>query len=348
MAFIKFALFKFYEQANITEQMTKEEEIIYDAIRNLKQLTDMKDVTFFRATAQAGYDYDIIINGITFACEVKTQVNKTNYNLIVQELNELKVRTIKPLMIVAQYFAPNLHEIFSQDGINTIESNGNCNIRANPLFIYISGQKAVLPKETKGRAFNEAGLKLIFYFLQEFYNINKPYRKISEETGLSLGTIKNVVEDLYINRFVIITPNGRFLTNRIGLLNIWQIYYNQTLKPKLLLKEMEFVDDESRKNWKDIALPNGMCWGGEGGAFLIDKYLVPEQFVVYTEVPSVMIMMTRKVKFQENGKIRLYQKFWKGGIDEKVAPKILIYADLMGSGNSRCIEAAQRLIANGI
>lgn len=345
--FITFALFKFYEQANITKQMTKE-EIIYDAIRNLRQLTNLKNITFFRANERAGYDYDITINGTTFACEVKTQVNKANYNLAVQELNELKVRTIKPLMVIAQYFAPDTHNKFSQDGINTMESNGNCNIRANPLFIYISGQKAVPPIETKGRAFNEAGLKLIFYFLQEFNNVNKPYRIICEDTGVSLGTIKNVVEDLYINRFVIITPGGRFLTNRIGLLNIWQMYYNQTLKPKLLLKEMEFVDNESRKNWKDLALPNGMCWGGEGGAFLIDKYLIPEQFDVYTEVPSAMLMMTRKIKFQGNGRIRLYQKFWKGRINEKVAPKILIYADLMGSGNSRCIEAAQRLIANGI
>jgi hypothetical protein len=46
--------------------------------------------------------------------------------------------------------------------------------------------------------------------------------------------------------------------------------------------------------------------------------------------------------------VRVYQKFWKSYENEKVAPKILIYADLMGSGNSRCIEAAQRLIENGI
>ena len=97
--------------------------------------------------------------------------------------------------------------------------------------------------------------------------------------------------------------------------------------------------------WQTVAKH---IWGGEGGAFLIDRYLVPELFDIYTETPSVKLMMTKKVKFQEKGRIRLYQKFWKGIIDEKTAPKILIYADLMGSGNSRCIEAAQRLIENGI
>ena len=79
-----------------------------------------------------------------------------------------------------------------------------------------------------------------------------------------------------------------------------------------------------------------------------DHYLIPEQFDIYTEVPSVKLMMTKKMRFEENGSIRVYQKFWKSYENEKVAPKILIYADLMGSGKSRCIEAAQRLIENGI
>lgn len=54
------------------------------------------------------------------------------------------------------------------------------------------------------------------------------------------------------------------------------------------------------------------------------------------------------MRFEENGSIRIYQKFRKGYENEKMAPRILIYADLKGGGNSRCIEAAQRLIENGI
>ena len=327
--------------------MIRKDEIIYDVIRNLKQLTNLDDITFKEA-GQAGYDFDLTINGITFACEVKAQVNKANYNLLIRHMNAIRKQTDKPMIIASQHFVPELIDKFSEDRINVVESSGNCNICVAPLFIRISGQKAVVPKETNGKALNVAGLKLIFYFLQEDSRINMPYRKISEDTGLSLGTIKNVMEELNRNMFVINTAKGRFLKNKKELLDVWQTYYNQTLKPKLILKEMEFVDSESRKYWDNIALPDGMCWGGECGAYLTDGYLIPERFEVYTEVPSAKLMMTRKVRFQEKGRIRLYQKFWKGNMCEKVAPKILVYADLMGSGNSRCIEAAQRLIENGI
>lgn len=327
--------------------MVREEEIINDVIYNLKRLTNLESISF-KAVKQQHYDYDLTINGVMFACEVKQQVNKANFNLVVQQLRKLKVQTDKPLIVVARHFSHEVFDSLSREGISFVESSGNCKIVAGPLFITINGQKSIQLKETKGRAFNEAGLKVVFYFLLSDGNINKPYRQIKEETGLSLGTIKNVVEELTNGLYVMRTSKGRFLKNKKELLDIWQTYYNQSMKPKLLLKEMEFVDADCRRDWEKIVLPDGMCWGGEGGAFLIDRYLVPEQFDIYTETPSVKLMMTKKVKFQEQGRIKLYQKFWKANIDEKTAPKILIYADLMGSGNSRCIEAAKRLVENGI
>lgn len=324
-----------------------EEEIINDVVYNLKRLTNLESISFKAANRQQ-YNYDLTINGVTFACEVKKQVNKANCNLVVQQLRKLKEKTDKPLMVAASHFSPETFESLRQEGISVVESSGNCNIVASPLFINISGQKSIQTKEGRGKAFNEAGLKLIFFFLLDDGNINKPYRQINKETGLSLGTIKNVIEELANGQYVITTSKGRFLKNKKELLDIWQTYYNQTLKPKLMVKEMEFVDADCRRDWESIPLPDGACWGGEGGAYMTDHYLIPEQFDIYTEVPSVKLMMTKKMRFEENGSIRIYRKFWIGYENEKVAPRILIYADLIGSGNSRCIEAAQRMIENGI
>ena len=326
--------------------MIREEEIINDVVYNLKRLTNLKDIDF--KIGGPGYDYDFMINGTTFACEVKRQVSKANYNLVVQQMRRLKEQTNKPLMVVAQHFVPELFDKFPNEGISIVESNGNCMISEPPLFIYITGQKSTIPREMKGNAFNEAGLKVIFYFLLDEANISKPYRVISKETGLSLGTINNVMEELQRNQFVFSTPQRRILKNKRGLLDLWQTHYNQKLKPKLMIKEMDFVDSESWENWERIILPEGMYWGGEGGAYILNHYMIPEQFDIYTETPSIKLMMTKKVRFQENGRIKLYQKFWKGIWHEKVAPKILVYADLLGSGNSRCIEAAKKLVENGI
>ena len=327
--------------------MIKESEIINDVVFNLRRLTNLESIEVKPKGPQVGYDYNLIINNVEFACEVKIQVSKANYNLVLQQMRKLKEEVDLPLLLASHYFAPDVFESFSAEGINVVDSSGNCKIEAKQLFINIIGQKSTPIKQPKGKAFNEAGLKAVFYFLLNDTNINQPYRQISNNTGLSLGTITNVVEELLYEKFVIKTSKGRILKNKRALLDTWQVHYNQTLKPKLLLKTMEFVDSDSRKDWELIALPDGVCWGGEGGAYLTNKYLIPEQFDIYTEGPSINLMMTRKMRFEENGSIHVYQKFWRSQ-HERVAPMILIYADLMGSGNSRCIEAAQKLIENGI
>ena len=331
----------------MNNDMIKESEIINDVVFNLRRLTNLESIEVKPKGPQVGYDYNLIINNVEFACEVKTQVSKANYNLVLQQMRKLKEEVDLPLLLASHYFAPDVFESFSAEGINVVDSSGNCKIEAKQLFINIIGQKSTPIKQPKGKAFNEAGLKAVFYFLLNDTNINQPYRQISNNTGLSLGTITNVVEELLYEKFVIKTSKGRILKNKRALLDTWQVHFNQTLKPKLLLKTMEFVDSDSRKDWELIALPDGVCWGGEGGAYLTSKYLIPEQFDIYTEGPSINLMMTRKMRFEENGSIHVYQKFWRSQ-HERVAPMILIYADLMGSGNSRCIEAAQKLIENGI
>ena len=329
--------------------MIREEEIINDIVYVLKQKTNLEHIDYKEVSHRCIYDYVLTINGIEFACEIKTQIGKANYNLVVDQLRRMKEQTDKPILVAALHITPEVFDRLSQERISVADTSGNCRITAGQMLIHISGQKNLwIKNEAKGRAFTEAGLKLVFYFLRDDVNINKPYRQISLETGLSLGTIKNVIEELTTSQYVFATHNGRFLKNKKELLDVWQVHYNQDLKPKLLMKEMEFASAEFRKEWETLKLPEGMCWGGEGGAYMLDHYLIPERFDIYAEVPSINLVMTKKMVFKEKGNIKVFQKFWKGIDARGVAPRILVYSDLMGSGNSRCIEAAQRLIENGI
>lgn len=109
---------------------------------------------------------------------------------------------------------------------------------------------------------------------------------------------------------------------------------------------MAFRTEANRNEWKNIALPKGMSWGGEPAANLTDGYLQPGIFDIYTEIPAAHLIRTGVVKQDANGEIHLYNKFWNWETDNRTVPAILIYADLMGSGNSRCLEAAQRMLKN--
>lgn len=142
------------------------------------------------------------------------------------------------------------------------------------------------------------------------------------------------------------TKNGRIIKDKKQLLDLWVSNYNEVLKPKLLVGAMAFRTEANRNEWKNIALPKGMSWGGEPAANLTDGYLQPGLFDIYTEIPAAHLIRTGVVKQYANGEIHLYNKFWNWETDNRTVPAILIYADLMGSGNSRCLEAAQRILKN--
>ena len=54
------------------------------------------------------------------------------------------------------------------------------------------------------------------------------------------------------------TDKGRRLINEDKLLELWVQAYNQTIRPKLMLRRMSFRTDEMRSKWQDMNLPEGM------------------------------------------------------------------------------------------
>ena len=289
---------------------------------------------------------------VDFLCKIKGNITATNINTIVNHLQKYMAIENRPVLLVAKYINPNMFDKLVGLGLNILDCAGNCHIRYMngniPVFHLINkGEKNVFANEKAYPVFQDAGIKVIFYLLQDKNNINKAYREIQENTGVALGTVKNVIDELVTRNFILVTDKGRILKNRKALLDLWVENYNQVLKPKLLIGRMAFRTNEQRNKWKTMELPEGMCWGGESAANMIDNYLEPGAFDIYTDVPTAYLMKTGFVKQDTNGEIKVYQKFWQWETENHLAPLILIYADLMGSNNSRCLEAANRLMEYG-
>ena len=325
--------------------MVSERELFLDAEKTLINLTRRDDITI-RPSSNRRYDTDISIGNVKLVGEVKSYVNNANFNQMLFRLQEIRQTSKLPIMLIVGDISPQNLMKFAEEGFNVLDHAGNCYINIPPLYILITGQKLVKPKETVKKVFNDSAIKLIFYFLLDKSNIAKPYRKIVEETGFSIGTVKNVIEEMTLQHHIIKTSKGRVLMDWRKLLDDWQVAYNQTLKPKLFLNKMTLVKPERIKNWKDIKLPQDACWGGESGANLTDGYLIPEIHTIYTGGDSNEIIRTSRILPSSEGEILVYKKFWTGIEENHIAPKILIYADLMGTANSRCLDAAKRIMTD--
>ena len=85
---------------------------------------------------------------------------------------------------------------------------------------------------------------------------------------------------------------------------------------------MTFRSPEHRRKWKEMLLPEGMYWGGDCGANLVDGYLIPGEFEIYSDVASSLLLRTGAVMPAPNGGNTHLQEILDRGKQTKPCPKI--------------------------
>lgn len=341
--FSNFAVFNDIEQGYIIEQMSNQ-EILNRAVAALNSNLHIEKAT----VDYYGEIPYLTVMGKRFLCVVEPNLTLgTMVDKIPDHYEPMDKDT--RILFVTINATPKMLDLAKIPDINILDCAGNFNIQYHlkngniVLMLANKGEKPV--EDTTAKAypiFLEKGLKVIFYLLLNKQNVGRPYRKIMDATGVAIGTVKNVIDGLIYQQFVRVEKNKRFLTNTDRLLTLWATNYGLNLKPKLFQTRFAFRDEERRRNWKHLELPDGMLWGGEPAAALNYGFIAPGEFTVYADVPTATLMKTGAVVPAAYGEIAVYQKFWKG-TDAKTVPALLIYADLMDTANGRCIEAAQKI-----
>lgn len=320
--------------------------LIQEASESLMDASGRSDVAY-EPNGIGAKDGILSIGGHRFAVSIKRSLSSSNFARILGGLKEQENSDMFPPILVTEHMPDELAGRYFNEGINVLDRAGNCKISAGDIFISICGRKPKTHvREKKVRTMSDTEIRLVFFLLANEGLAGETYRTISKKSGVSLGSIKNCMEDLDARGFIMNTDKGRRLVRREELIEVWQEHYNEVVKPKLFIRAMSFREQGKRNAWQGISLPKGMSWGGDCGANIIDGYLIPSEYEIYSSVPAASLMATGKVS-NIAGEIRIYSKFWNDD-DGETAPMLIIYADLMGSGDSRCIEAAQRLKNHGI
>ena len=345
--FINFALFnKTEHNIKIEHNMNNETDILNRAVSVLKKKIPQQEVT-----VAIKDDYPrLVIMGKEFVCKIEPTLTVADLMRPYSERPEI-LRGENTIFVTVNANAKVL-DLAQNVGINVIDCAGNYAIRHTHkngnIFFMLSnrGESPVADlRPNTYPIFKDKGLCVIFYFLLAKENIAKPFREIQEATGVAIGTVKNIVDGMAYQQFARIEKNKRFLINIDKLLMLWGANYCQNFRPKLLQSRMNFRNGKGN-DWQSIDLPKGMQWGGESAASLTDNYLTPGTFTIYADISAPTIMKTGAVLPDNEGDIFIYEKFWKGETTGTCVPAVLTYAELMDTGNGRCIEAAQRMKEN--
>jgi hypothetical protein len=320
------------------EYKQREQEILNAALDIFQKTTGIP------VTVQPEPDGVVLIRNIPFKFVVQTNLRRVHVAAIVHEL------TNDPLkwMIITRYVTPPLADYLRQQDIAFIDTAGNAYVNEPPVYIFIRGNKPEVDftPNLRYRIFQPAGLKLIFAFLCNPGLETQPYRTIAGKATVALGTVNWVMKDLIQMGYLLeLGQQGRRLLKKKELLNRWVTAYPEGLRPKQTLGRYHAKDKDW---WKNITFPTdtnyNTYWGGEIAAMKLTGYLKPMIVTIYTkELPGKIVLKYRLTKDPE-GEVELLKPFWDfehNFQNRGIVPPILVYADLIATGDPRNIETAR-------
>lgn len=280
---------------------------------------------------------------LRFYAEIKTKITKTGIGLILLQ----KAKFPYQMLLVTRYVTAQMAEQLKQDNIQFIDTAGNAYINQPPLYIFVKGNKPldIFRKAPLKRAFKPTGLRVIYAFLCKPGLENKAYRNIAEEADVALGTIGWIIRDLKEMGYLLdMGKRGYKLIKKEDLLNRWIINYPEKLRPKLVLGHFRGPNDW----WKQKTLNHMYAqWGGEVAAAKLTKYLKPQVITIYTTPQQLNpLLIENRLKKDPEGDIEILNRFWtplEMWQHKDMVHPILIYADLMATGNKRNIETARMI-----
>jgi hypothetical protein len=265
----------------------------------------------------------------------------------------------KPVVLVTDYVTPPVADRLREAGQQFLDIAGNAYLEAPGWLIYVVGRKAVqtgAPAHA-ARGGTPAGLKVLFALLCEPALIDLPQREIAKQANVALGAIPGILNDLRDQGHVLVMPGIRRLNANKRLLDEWAMAYARTMRPKTLVAAYNAPTVADWKTW--VMEQEGTWWGGEPAAAIITDYLRPGVLTIYTEkLPAKFIHEHRLTKVPNDNRGRLEamvevrKPFWGTALQQHyeimtgpavTVPPVLVYADLLATGDARCIETAEVL-----
>ena len=273
-----------------------------------------------------------------FAVKVESRLT----NLRLGEAVLAARRTSERFVLVTEYVSPQQAGKLKELNVCFFDAAGNAYLRAQNLYVYITGKKTEAKKEKPVKLFRVAGLKLLFYFLTEPGTETLNYREIEKLTGTPRATVGEMMKDLKNTGFLVNRgAKKRLLIRKDELLKRWVEGYGEQLRRKLLLSRFK-SDKQGNRWWEAIDIKDYQAeWGGEIAGGLLTDHLKPELVTIYADSVLPKLQAKEGLRRSEKGEVEILRRFWKGSNSSATAPPLVVYADLIATADRRNLETAQ-------
>ena len=288
---------------------------------------------------------------ITYAVEAKRNLTPATLGAATAQLRLAAEATGHPGLLVTHCLSTPMAERLRAFNQPFADAAGNAYLEGPGLLVYVTGRKleAEPAMAATSRAFSTSGLKVQFALICDPALADAPLRAIAAAAGVALGGVPAVLADLQRSGALLVQGKKRRLNATRRLLDDWALDYARRLRPKTLLKTYTSPDFDGWESWSID--PTHALWGGEAAARLLVQDLRPGVLTLYAEKMPARPMVEQRMTpisatLAQQRVIELRRPFWGKLPTAELpgsVPPALVYADLLATGDSRCLETAEMI-----
>lgn len=258
-------------------------------------------------------------------------------------------RSMHPMLVLGDHIGERSSAAFREAGIQYLDAGGNAYLYFGDVLIDVRGRrdrrrtKSYTP-ETETNLFSARRSQVIFALLVWPGLTDGPLRELSRVAGVSVGLAQSTMKLLDKTGFLQ-DASVRRLRHTVDLLDHWTAAYPTGLLPTLQIRDFSGDIDDIRS----IEGDDSLYVSGEAAA---RDLLRPVTLTLYTNDLNPRLPAINRWRTDGRPNISIRRKFWtdpyvhsgrKNPDKIKPVPSLLIYADLIATGDSRQREAALRL-----
>ncbi|MBK4346432.1 type IV toxin-antitoxin system AbiEi family antitoxin [Lacisediminihabitans changchengi] len=255
------------------------------------------------------------------------------------------------VLMFGEQFNPRTANALRVQGIDYLDLAGNASIQFGDVLIDVRGRRSAAPrsKETRVQSprnpFSLSRSQVIFALLTWPELLTMPVRYTGQVAGVSVGSAFNTIE--FLKEIGYLVGEGLpTIARKRELIDNWTTAYQTGLKNKLQLERFR----------GDIVSVVGIGPGAPfsiSGELAVPSLLRPTTLTLYVRELDPQLIFANRWRRDENPNIEIRRQFWKTpaeilraerGVEyerfEHEVPSLLVYADLMSSGDGRQREAA--------
>lgn len=236
------------------------------------------------------------------------------------------------------------------NGIQFMDEAGNVYLNQPHVYLFVKGIRnhALTKPPMVGRTFKQTGLQVLFLLLCNRDLVDKPYRTIAAEAGVALGMVDRIMQELkdlgFLEEMGTRRNRQARLVKKEALLERWVTGFAEQLRPKLVHGRYQ----GEAGWWNNVILdPETALWGGEVAAEKLTKHLKPQDVTIYVDKQKPnTILLKHKLRKDPLGNVTLLYRFWKMDViapNQDMVHPMLVYADLMATGDQRNLETARMI-----